>query len=209
MIMKLKFLTAFTLAFAALAGCSDNALSPGEGRIAVRMTDAPFPLDEVESISMFVVRVEAKAQSTTEEDADVDVEDGDASNDGWIVLATPNEAFDLMDLRSGVTVFLGDEDVPVGAYHSIRLILDTDKSSVTLKNGMVLTGTSSPSIMFPSAGKSGIKVLFNTPIDVLDGQTVDVLLDFDAEQSFVLRGNTILQNGLLFKPVIKATVADE
>ena len=207
--MKLKILSVFTLALAALVSCSDNALSPGEGRISVRMTDAPFPFDEVESISMFVVRVEAKVQTTTDEDADVDVEDGDASNDGWIVLATPNAAFDLMDLRNGVTVFLGDEDVPVGAYHSVRLILDTDKSSVTLKNGMVLNGTSNPSIMFPSAGRSGIKVLFNTPIDVQDGETVDVLLDFDASESFVLRGNTILQNGLLFKPVIKATVADE
>jgi hypothetical protein len=35
-----------------------------------------------------------------------------------------------------------------------------------------------------------------------------VLLDFDAEQSFVMRGNTILQNGLLFTPVIKATIQD-
>ena len=207
--MHFRTFFSLTLALAALVSCSDNALSPGEGRIAIRMTDAPFPFDEVESISMFIVRVEARAQSTTDEDADEDVDDGDASDRGWIVLATPNDHFDLMDLRNGVTVFLGDEDVPVGAYHSIRLILDTDKSSVTLKNGMVLTGASDPSIKFPSAGKSGIKVLFNNAIDVLDGETIDVLLDFDAEQSFVLRGNTILQNGLLFKPVIKATVTDE
>lgn len=206
--MKLRLFLSLAL-FGALASCSDNALGPGEGRIAVRLTDAPFPFDEVESISMFIVRVEAKTQSTSEEDADTDVDDGDATDDGWIVLASPNDDFDLMDLRNGVTVFLGDEDVPVGAYHSIRLILDTDRSSVTLKNGMVLTGTSDPSIKFPSAGRSGIKVLFNTPIDVIDGATTDVLLDFDAGESFVLRGNTILQNGLLFKPVIKATVIDE
>ena len=158
---------------------------------------------------MFVVRVEAKAQATSENDADVDVEDDDASSNGWIVLATPNESFDLMDLRNGVTVFLGDAVVPEGTYQSIRLILDTDESKVTLKDGTVLTGTSSPSIMWPSAGRTGIKVLFNTGIVVDEGETTDVLLDFDAENSFVMRGNTILQNGLLFKPVIKATVQDE
>ena len=206
--MRKSFL-AFAFALGALVGCSDNALGPGEGRIALRMTDAPFPLDDVESISMFIVRVEARPQATTEEDAALDIDADEAEDDGWIVLATPNDDYDLMDLRNGVSVFLGDEDVPVGSYQSIRLILDTDKSSVTLKNGMVLTGSSSPSIVFPSAGRSGIKVLFNAPIVVDDGETVDVLLDFDAEQSFVLRGNSILQNGLLFKPVIRATVSDE
>jgi hypothetical protein len=108
-----------------------------------------------------------------------------------------------------VTVFLGDAVVPQGNYQSFRLIIDTDHSTVTLKDGTVLSATSTPSIMFPSAGRSGIKVIMTDAIVVEDGATTDVLLDFDAEESFVLRGNTITQNGLLFKPVIKATIQDE
>ena len=77
------------------------------------------------------------------------------------------------------------------------------------KDGTVLTAKSSPSIKFPSAGKSGIKVILTDDIVVDEGATTEVLLDFDAEESFVLRGNTIMQNGLLFKPVIKATIHDE
>jgi hypothetical protein len=173
------------------------------------MTDAPFPLDDVASIDIFVVRVEAKTQATTEADAAADVEEDDAESDGWIVLAEPNDDFDLMDLRNGVTVFLGDAVVPQGNYQSFRLIIDTDHSTVTLKDGTVLSATSTPSIMFPSAGRSGIKVIMTDAIVVEDGATTDVLLDFDAEESFVLRGNTITQNGLLFKPVIKATIQDE
>jgi hypothetical protein len=111
-----------------------------------------------------------------------------------------------MDLQDGATVFLGDAAVTAGTYRSLRLILDTDQSSVTLKNSMVLTGTSSPSIMFPSAGQTGIKILFTTPILVEEGETTNVLIDFDAGQSFVMRGNLIQQEGLLFKPVIKATI---
>lgn len=208
--MKFRHFLVATLALGALSACSDSS-SPGsgEGRIAVRMTDAPFPLDQVASIDIFVVRVEAKNEVTTEDDAALDVEDNEAESDGWVVLATPNKSFDLMDLRNGVKVFLGDAVVQAGTYRSIRLIIDTQQSSVTLKDGTILTATSNPSIKFPSAGKSGIKVLFDSPILVAEGETEDVLLDFDAEQSFVLRGNTIMQNGLLFKPVIKATTQDE
>jgi hypothetical protein len=208
--MKFRPFLAASLALGALISCSDSeSLGPGQGRIAVRMTDAPFPLDDVASIDIFVVRVEAKTQVTTEEDAALDVEANDAQSDGWIVLATPNEEFDLMDLRNGVTVFLGDAVVPEGDYRSFRLIIDTDQSSVTLKDGTVLSANSSPSIMFPSAGRSGIKVILTDAVVVDEGATTEVLLDFDAEASFVLRGNTIMQNGLLFKPVIKASIQDE
>ena len=44
------------------------------------------------------------------------------------------------------------------------------------------------------------------PLHVIADDTTVVLLDFDLDQSFVLRGNSILQLGLLFKPVIRATV---
>jgi hypothetical protein len=189
-----------------LACSSSDSMAPGQGRIALRLTDAPFPLDSVQSIDVFVVRVEAKLAATTESDAAASVESSQAASDGWIVLATPNASFDLMDLQNGVSTALGDAAVAAGSYQSIRLILDTDHSSVTLKNNMTLNATSSPSILFPSAGKTGIKVLLNTPVLVTEGETTNVLLDFDAEESFVLRGNTILQNGLLFKPVIHASI---
>lgn len=210
MLMKAGKLFAVALAAGAFLGCSDSSgTDAGEGRIAVRLTDAPIPLDEVESIDVFIVRVEAKLQSTSDEEASQDIEGTQSAAGGWIVLATPNAVFDLMDLRNGVTAFLGEEDVPAGDYRSIRLILDTDQSSITLKTGLVLSGVSDPSIKWPSAGKTGIKVLFPSPIHVDEGEITDVLLDFDAELSFVLRGNTIMQNGLLFTPVIRALVVDE
>jgi len=207
--MKARHFFALATVLGALVGCSDSdsTLAPGQGRVAVRLTDAPFPLDSVESIDVFVVRVEAKTEATTETEAAASVEGADAASDGWVVLATPNATFDLMDLQNGVSVALGEAAVDAGTYRSIRLILDTNLSSVTLKNpALTLTGTSSPSIVFPSAGNTGIKVLFDAPIQVAEGATTVVLLDFDAEQSFVVRGNTIMQQGLLFKPVINASI---
>jgi hypothetical protein len=73
----------------------------------------------------------------------------------------------------------------------------------------VLTATSSPSIKFPSAGRSGIKIRLAQPVVVpatTAGATPPTLLiDFDLSESFVLRGNSLGREGLLFKPGIKAT----
>lgn len=37
--------------------------------------------------------------------------------------------------------------------------------------------------------------------------TTDLLIDFDVGRSFVMRGNSISRNGLLFKPVIHAVTS--
>ena len=73
---------------------------------------------------------------------------------------------------------------------------------------MVLTGTSSPGIKFPSAAQSGLKINLSKPVVIVGGATTTLLVDFDVNDSFVLRGNTITQNGLLFKPVVNATIVD-
>lgn len=183
------------------------------GRVQVRLTDAPFPFDSVARVDLFIVRIDARTASADESEADDDLEneaEGDENHDpsrGWVTLATPNASYNLLDLQNGTTVNLGEATLPTGTYQGFRLILNTDKSGVTLKNGTVLTGSSSPSIKWPSAGKTGIKIELEEPIDVTTNGTV-MVLDFDLGKSFVMRGNTISQNGLLFKPVIHAVARD-
>jgi hypothetical protein len=45
-------------------------------------------------------------------------------------------------------------------------------------------------------------------VQIVAGQTTTLLVDFDINNSFVMRGNAIAQNGLLFKPVVRATIVD-
>lgn len=196
---------------ASLAACGDST-KPGSAPLTVLLTDAPFPYDSVARVDLHVVRIDAKQAETTDAEADdatIGAENdtpGDRA-DGWITIATPDETVNLLDLQSGATTNLGTLTIPTGTYRSFRLILDTQQSSVTLKNGAVLTGSSAPGIKFPSAGRTGIKVVLAQPISLTANGSV-MVLDFDLSRSFVMRGNTISQNGLLFKPVIRATARD-
>jgi Domain of unknown function (DUF4382)/Carboxypeptidase regulatory-like domain len=174
-------------------GCSDSS-GTGTGSLSVRLTDAPFPFSEVSSVDVYLVRVDARQGPSTDEEAD------DASSGGWTNVASPNALINLLDLGSGKTVNLGAATIPTGNYQSFRLILDTDKSSITLKDG------SKPPIFFPSAGQSGIKVILDRPIALTENGSVTTL-DFDIGRSFVMRGNNPA-NGFNFKPVIHAIAQD-
>jgi len=177
----------------AFAACSDSS-GTGTGMMTVRLTDAPFPFSDVSRVDVYVVRVDAQKASTT------DAEAADANAGGWTTIATPNTSINLLDLGDGKTMNLGATTLPTGNYQSFRLILDTDKSSITLKDG------TQPAIKFPSAGQSGIKVILDQPIQLTENGSV-MTLDFDIGRSFVMRGNDA-KNGFIFKPVIHAVAQD-
>jgi uncharacterized protein DUF4382/carboxypeptidase family protein len=185
---------AFVIGTFALAACSDSS-GTGTGLLTVRLTDAPFPFSEVARVDVFVVRVDAKTASTTEEEAA-----DEANHDGWTTVATPNALINLLDLGSGKTMNLGATTLATGNYQSFRLILDTNKSTITLKDG------TTPTIFFPSAGHTGIKVNLDAPIQLTENGSV-MTLDFDIGRSFVMRGNKA-SNGFNFKPVIHAVAQD-
>ncbi|MHB0961586.1 MAG: DUF4382 domain-containing protein [Gemmatimonadaceae bacterium] len=202
-LVRVRIMTALALAASVTyaAACGDSPTAAGRGTLAVRLTDAPFPTDSVSSVDIFVVRVDGRVSAADS----LDVEQDSAGTDGWTTLVEPNLSVNLLAYQNGASLPLGTATLTEGSYHGFRLIIDPSKSSVTLKNGMVLTGSSSPNITFPSGSRTGIKIVLTKPVDVVASDTTTMLVDFDVANSFVLRGNTILQNGLLFKPVVKAT----
>jgi hypothetical protein len=178
------------------AACTDGSNLPtlsGTGQVNVALTDAPFPFSQVKSVDVYVVRIEGKlAQTDSAEAANI------ADSTTWKTLVSPNKSINILTLTGGNTSNLGSTRLPVGTYNSFRMIIDTDQSSVTLNDN------SKPNIKWPGAGKNGIKILLDRPFTVTDS-TTNLLIDFDIGRSFVMRGNSISQNGLLFKPVIHAT----
>lgn len=191
-------------ALASFLACGESTSLDGMGTVRVQLTDAPFPFDSVAKVEVHVVRVDARVQDADENAAAADVDDEDA--DGWVVLARPNKVFELLALRGGKLADIGSAQIPVGTYNGLRLIIDASKSSLTLKNGMKLTGVSSPGVKFPSADRSGLKIQIHGGVGVTAANVSVLVIDFDVGESFVMRGNSITQNGLLFKPVLSATV---
>lgn len=184
-------------AFAALvvAACEGtNSTGNNMGTVNVLMTDAPISLDSIKNVNMYVVRIDGKIADT---DSAGSANENDSTG-GWRTLVTPGKTIDILTLRNGATTNLGATAFPVGTYRSFRLVIDPSKSNVVMTNG------STVDVMWPSAGKNGIKVILDKPFTVVDG-TTNLLIDFDAANSFVMRGNSIRNNGLLFKPVIRAT----
>lgn len=175
------------------------------GLLRVQLTDAPFPFDSVQSVDIWVVRIDAKLAEPDSSEAARGATDDSSNTGGWTTIATPNKAYDLLTLRGGKVADIGQDTLPQGSYRGFRLVIDPTKSQVVLKGGMRLTGSSNPSVTFPSAARSGIKINVAQGIAVGDDSTSTVLVDFDLDNSFVMRGNSITQNGLLFKPVIHAS----
>jgi hypothetical protein len=184
-------------------GTSDSTSTPqGTGSVRVQLTDAPFPFDSVEKVEVHVVRVDARLQ-TADSAAAADVSENSGA---WVTLVEPDKLFELLALRGGKLADLGDSQLAAGTYRGLRLIIDVSKSSLTLKNGMVLTGASSPGVIFPSAGQTGLKINIDGGVVVSEQDATTLVIDFDVGESFVMRGNSITQNGLLFKPTLSATV---
>lgn len=187
-----------------LTACSsDSATAVGRGTIAVHLTDAAFPTDSVSRIDVFVVRIDARMADADSATAAKGAPDDSAETGGWSTIATPRQLVNILAYQNGVTLPLGHDTVTVGSYQGFRLVIDPSQSSVTLKNGTVLTHSSSPNVTFPSAARSGLKVQLTQPLEVVANQTTTLLVDFVVPESFVMRGNSIAQHGLLFTPVLR------
>jgi hypothetical protein len=202
------------------AACSDST-GAGTGTVSVRLANAsaaaanadvvtneagsPLPAGFLKSVDIFVVRIDARRQEPTDDEAAEATEEAESTRRGWVTVAEPNTTFDLMTLSDGANTLLGDAQVPAGMYSGFRLIIDPAKSSVTLNDeaNTVIGGESIVGLKFPSADKTGIKIKLFGPLNVMDGETSTLVVKFDVSNSFVIRADSIMQNGLLFKPVIR------
>jgi len=208
---------------ASVVACSDST-DVGTGTVGVRLTnasvaasvaavaafegEAPLPAEMVKSVDIWVLRVDAKRQEATDAEAAEDTEESESLANGWVTVAEPDALFDLTKLADGTNTLLGDAEVAAGSYKSFRLVIDPAKSSLTLNDeaNTVIGGESITGLKFPSAAKTGVKInLAGGPLQVVDGETSTLVVQFDVSKSFVMRGTTIDQNGLLFKPVIRGT----
>lgn len=205
---------------ALLWACADHAITavkmqPGQGALAMQLVDAPTPLDSIAAVNIFVVRVDARetiADSATADsgvDGDGDWMDRDSEHrdsSAWVSIATPNTLFDILSLQGGDTAFLGSAVVDTAKFRALRLIIDPSKSNVVLKNGTVLTDSTTPPVEFFSRGRHGILVDLDNDADVRSGATTTITLDFRLDESLRLRGPSLGHDGLIVGAVVRGHV---
>ncbi|MCK6576227.1 DUF4382 domain-containing protein [Myxococcota bacterium] len=177
----------------ATMGCSSDdatsGTSGGQGRVEVRLTDAPGPY---EAVPITIARVEAHRSGGAAADPE-DAGAGDAGVDGdgddgggWIVLVDTPQTHDLLQLQNGVEAALGGRDLPAGHYTQIRLILS---------DANVVVGGATEPLKVPSGFQTGFKL--NHDFHVEADTTYALVLDFDAQASIKETGA-----GYLLTPVL-------
>ena len=100
--MKAKWIFLIIMAAAIVAlitACNKSEdTTPGMGRLVIKVTDAPFPMDLIESATVTISKVEIRK-----------VGDEDPDGNPFILLTDVPETFNLLELRNGVVAELLDK----------------------------------------------------------------------------------------------------
>jgi len=166
-------------------GCQEIANNQ-TGRIVVKITDEPFPIELIEEASVTITKVEIRNEQESEENP-------------FITLFEGSETFNLIELRNGLMAEFLDLEIPVGNYNQIRIYVEN--ASIAVKDYETY------SVKVPSGSQTGVKMFIKPSLKVAGGLTAEVLLDFSLDKSFVLKGNMDTPAGIKgfnFKPVIRA-----
>ena len=165
---------------AALPACyQDDANNPNGGKpmVQVLLTDAPFPYADVASVSVHVVRVEAAALFDTS-----------GSSDPWVTIATPDRAFDLLELQQGATTLVGEGALDAGEYDAVRLTINTGLSRIRFKDNTIATvhwpSDSSAELTLTAAVQGTLPVPESGAAIVIDFDVGRSFLYNDADRSF-------------------------
>ena len=110
-----------------------------------------------------------------------------------VLLNTETGIYNLLDYSNGLNTLIATGDLKEGTVSQIRLILGTN-NTVTHNNVVYPLST-------PSAMQSGLKLQIHQTL--VAGVSYSILLDFDAHQSIVIKGNGDYQ----LKPVIRTIEA--
>jgi hypothetical protein len=158
-----------------IAACSQHSVAtntPNAATTKALLIDAPFPYDQVARVDVYIVSVAASSNPDTL----------GSGRPGTI--ATPHRAYNLLELGNGSAAELGEGLLLSGSYVQFWVTIDGDSSSITLKNGTVLTSRTSPGINWNGyPGRFSFALFTDPPVQVTDTGAV-VVIDFDLGRSF-------------------------
>ena len=176
------------------AGVGTPGPGPGAGTLTMEITDAPIDIRLIEKATVWVDEIRIHRQA-----------DGE---DGFVTLydGRPREV-ELTALRNGLTNAIASGHIEEGSYSQLRLHFA--EAYLRLTNGNEYS-TEEDTIKLTNHPRSGYKIYFDPPFVIEEGQTTNVLLDFDVPKSFSpIPGNNI-EHARFFHlhPLIRTSVTD-
>ena len=168
-----------------LTACSSG---DGSGTMKVSLTDAPADYAEV-NIEIHQVLVKSNDDDDDLDETE-DMNDEELEDEGWKVVFNDTITVNLLYYQNGATLDLGEVELQEGRYNQVRLVLG-DENNVVLNSGETIQ------VDTPSGQTSGYKLLVQADIEA--DQVYDLVIDFDASRSIVVRGN----GSYSLKPVLK------
>lgn len=183
-------LTNLLLLVGLLFTACDAGNSESTGTLKVHLTDSPanYAQVNIQIQQVLVKKLDNEAEDDTTSTEGMD--DEDIENSGWEVIYNGDMTVNLLDYQNGKTLELGETELEAGRYEEIRLVLGDN-------NSIVLDDDTSVDLKTPSAQSSGYKLKFDATIE--EGEQYDLVIDFDASQSIVVRGN----GSFSLKPVLR------
>jgi hypothetical protein len=183
-----------------LAACGEGTTAVGDtAHVRVLLTDAPIQYIEAAMVDIGAVQLVP------------------ANGDGPVTLTEDGTdgPVNLLELQNATTDVLADLEIDAATYTQIRLIVES--ASVTLKAGYEFNdGTMEKDLLVPSGAQTGIKLNLSAGegdqgegVDITGD--LDIVLDFDVSQSFVIQGSPETPAGIfgmLFKPTIRVVIDD-
>lgn len=191
---SLLLLFALTLiSFIGFTACNSGGSSTGQ--LNVSMTDAPADYEEV-NVNIESVSVRYGEDGDNDSNGDGDDSDGDTdSEEEWITIMDEPMTVNLLNLRNGNEITLGNKTLETGTYTQIRFILGD--------NNTIIVDGQTHDLKTPSGQQSGLKLQVDAEIE--EDETYQLLVDFDAGQSVVEKGNGEYN----LKPVLRAVNVPE
>lgn len=151
-------------------------LKGGNGTLVLQITDAPSDLN-IEKADVTVSSVQVHM-------AGVDFDENSTTEAGWVTIVEEAKTFDLIAIKD-IKEFLGTEDLKPGKYTQIRLSIDS---------ALVTIDGNEYNLDVPSE-----KLKLTSPFDIVEGETVTLTLDFDAQESIHAAG----KDSYTLRPTIK------
>lgn len=165
-----------------MISCTQTGNETTQGSVSIKMTDS---IAEYHAVNVNIEAIEVHVASADS------VEESDSTFEGmenWHVLSTHSGVYNLLDFQNGVDTLIAMGEVPTGMVSQIRLILGPDNT--------IVTQTDTVDLKVPGGLTSGYKILLNK--ELKEGENLELLFDFDAGRSIVVRGN----GEYLLKPVL-------